>query len=101
MLGCKLGDEGIQALATCLSESQAFQNLQEIGISGVGMGLAGFAPLCHALAKGHGAALVCLEMGSNPACQDDGLHPLIGELRDSRPDLAVHWRSGDMPGPNC
>lgn len=96
LLGCALGDEGATVLARLLP--RGFPALEDVGVSGCGIGLAGAGALLGALTAGHGAGVASVEMGSNPVCQDDGLHALIEALREARPGMMVHWRSGDMPG---
>lgn len=36
-----------------------------------------------------------LEIGANPATDDDAMHALVEHLREVRPSLQIHWRAGD------
>lgn len=44
-------------------------------------------------------SLQVLEMGANPATQDDSFLARTEGLKAARPGLQLHWRSGDDQGP--
>lgn len=93
LFNTRLGDEGAAALAACLSAGGQFAALEELNIAGCDIGPTGAGALFTALAAAPQVATV--EMGANPATQDDGFEALLERLREARPDLDVHWRVGD------
>ncbi|GIL46877.1 hypothetical protein Vafri_3745 [Volvox africanus] len=114
MVGCPLGAGGAAALASSLAtsgvestecgkgESSAaaspWPELQELCISGTGLDMEDLKAVFGALAAGGAPKLKSLEVGANPGVREDAFQVLLGSLRDSRPQLAVYWRSGDDLG---
>ncbi|KXZ53093.1 hypothetical protein GPECTOR_8g84 [Gonium pectorale] len=98
LVGCPLRASGAAALASSLSAG-GWGSLEELCISGTGLASADAGPLFGALAEGGAPKLKSLEVGANPAAQDDGFQALLQKLRSARDDLAVYWRSGDDPVP--
>ncbi|GLI58623.1 hypothetical protein VaNZ11_000358 [Volvox africanus] len=115
MVGCPLGAGGAAALASSLRTSGGkstecgegelsaaafpWAELQELCISGTGLGIEDLRAVFAALAAGGAPNLQSLEVGANPGVREDAFQELLASLRDSRPQLAVYWRSGDDLGP--
>ena len=103
LLGTGLGDAGVSAFADCLRDGQGFSSLEEISISACSLGLEGGLGLLLSVLKegpGVGGRLRVIECGANPACQEEGLPPLVMALQEARPGILVHWNAaaGDDAG---
>lgn len=44
----------------------------------------------------HFVLLQSIEMGANPAVEDDNFMAAVEALRAARPGISVHWRSADQ-----
>ncbi|KAG2498821.1 hypothetical protein HYH03_003014 [Edaphochlamys debaryana] len=99
LVGCPLGPAGAAALASSLRSEGRWADLEGLSVSGTGLGMAEAGALLAALQEGSAPRLTSLEMGANPATQDDAFPGLLEGLRAARPGLAVYWRAGDDPAP--
>mmetsp|Transcript_20381 Transcript_20381/g.44561 ORF Transcript_20381/g.44561 Transcript_20381/m.44561 type:complete len:468 (-) Transcript_20381:206-1609(-) len=104
LLGCVgLGDAGAVRLAELLRRAPDAGSgaggvwLRELSVSGCSMSLSG--GLAHVFAalqdEQTAASLQVLECGANPACKEDGMEDAVRQLRETRPDLHVHWNVAD------
>jgi hypothetical protein len=91
-----LGDAGVRCLVQHLTQGHLGQ-VEYLDLCGVGMGAAAAAELSAALAAGGAPALLVLEVGANPATQEDDWEEAVQQLREARPALDVVWRTSD-PG---
>jgi hypothetical protein len=91
-----LGDAGVRCLVQHLTQGHLGQ-LAYLDLCGVAMGAAAAAELAAALAAGGAPALQVLEVGANPATQQDTWEHTVERLRVARPALDVVWRTSD-PG---
>ncbi|PNH12768.1 Protein NLRC3 [Tetrabaena socialis] len=100
VVGCPLQSAGADALVASLcSEGGCWAELQELCLSGTGLDAAHAGAVLGGLTSGGAPKLKSLEIGANPALQDDGFAALVDTLRAARPEVAVFWRSGDDPVP--
>jgi hypothetical protein len=77
-----------------MSSGSGFGRLQELIVSGCGIGEAGGQALLAAISAGHPAALVSVEMGGNPVCGEESFHEKVQACREGRPEVGIHWRGG-------
>ncbi|PNW75517.1 hypothetical protein CHLRE_12g529800v5 [Chlamydomonas reinhardtii] len=106
LVGCPLAAAGGAALAASLassggSSSGSWPALEELCISGTGLSISDTSTVFAALAAGGAPCLKSLEIGANPAAQDDAFLAQLDALRSARPGIAVFWRSGDDPAPGA
>jgi hypothetical protein len=114
LLGCQLGSQGgAGVLAGLLRGDVAtgsspdrgfkaapFQALEELIVSATQLDAGSLMQVLDALqAPGVAPRLTSVEVGGNPGCEDEAFFQRVEELRAARPELAVHWRSGDQAPP--